>query len=198
MTAPDNETLGVYAARAAQYLRLTSGDQPDHGLDAFINALPTGARVHDLGCGPGKSAAQMKAAGLIVDASDASPEMVTMACDRFDVAAQLAGFGDLKAIQIYDGVYANFSLLHAPKSQFADHLLSIHRALKPNGILHLAMKLGTGERRDTLGRFYAYYSAQELNDHLAAAGFSTVAKQTDEALGLAGEMEPFITITAHA
>jgi hypothetical protein len=59
------------------------------------------------------------------------------------------------------------------------------------------MKLGTGEQRDTIGRFYAYYTQAELTNHLKTAGFSVNRFGTGQSKGLAGFPEPWIIITAH-
>ena len=60
----DAETLAVYDAKAGDYAALTDRDRPGVHLRAFIEAMPKGARVLDLGCGPGTSAAEMHNAGL--------------------------------------------------------------------------------------------------------------------------------------
>ena len=106
-------------------------------------------------------------------------------------------FDDLDAVDTFDGIWASFSLLHAPKSDFARHLAAIGTALRRAGHLHLGMKLGTGERRDTLGRFYAYYTEAELAEALRAAGFTILDSVTAEGQGLAGTVDPFVLMTAH-
>ena len=58
------------------------------------------------------------------------------------------------------------------------------------------MKLGTGEARDRIGRFYAYYSEPELTKLLASAGFNVIHKTTGEGSGLSGEIDPYILIQA--
>ncbi|MCV6592465.1 MAG: class I SAM-dependent methyltransferase, partial [Silicimonas sp.] len=72
----DRETLDVYDQRAAEYATHFTADGASKHLSAFIAALPEGARVLDLGCGPGTAARKMAAAGLKVEAWDASAEMV--------------------------------------------------------------------------------------------------------------------------
>jgi len=198
MSDRDEQTLAVYAAKVQDYLNLTRTDGPDDDVRAFIAALPSSARVLDLGCGPGTSAAAMVAEGLIVDATDASAEMIALASQYLGVNARQASFSELEASDFYDGIFANFSLLHAPKADFPDHLKRIHTALKPAGILHLGMKLGTGESRDNLGRFYAYYNIDELTGFLLGAGFSKAsALRNGSAPGLAGNVEPFVIMRAH-
>ncbi len=53
----DHKTVSVYDAQAAQYATLTESDARDKQLIAFIDDIPTGGHVLDLGCGPGQCAA---------------------------------------------------------------------------------------------------------------------------------------------
>ena len=193
----DTQTLAVYDAKIEDYLRLTQAP-PSKSLLAFIRAIPAGTRVLDLGCGPGLAAAEMARQGLQVDATDGSPKMVAAAANHPGVTSQLATFDALPKGATYHGIYANFSLLHASRTDFMRHILACHTALHPEGILHLGMKLGIGEKRDPLGRFYTYYSTEELAEVLTQAGFTITYQREGKELGLAGDVEPFIMVTAHA
>ena len=194
----DKETLAAYAAKAEDYANLVSRITPDQDLQAFLDAMPSGGRVLDLGCGPGNSARMMGEAGLEVDASDASPEMVAIAKERHGVNARLERFDDLAAQDLYDGIWANFSLLHAPRAEMPRHLAAIHNALKTRGLLHLGLKTGDTEERDEAGRFYAYYSELELLDLLKDAGFKLNTIRQGEMPGLVRGPEPFMIVTAYA
>ena len=194
----DKQTLAFYDRKATDYANLSPDDKPDQDLRAFMEQLPKGASVLDLGCGPGRSTALMRDAGFGVEAWDASLGMAKQALDRFGIEVRLATFEMLDAVDFYDGVWANFSLLHAPKSAFAGHLTRIQRALKPSGVLHLGLKLGEGEKRDSLGRFYSYFTKEELNEALVAAGFAVSKTRIFEGTGLSGKPEPMITLIAHA
>ena len=91
-----------------------------------------------------------------------------------------------------------FSLLHAPRADLPRHLAAIRAALLPGGIAHVAMKLGTGEGRDRLGRFYTYLGRDELAELLTAAGLALLGERQGEEIGLAGQMEPYIVMDARA
>jgi SAM-dependent methyltransferase len=195
----DLETLAVYATKALDYADKFARSQADCDLRAFMDALPVGGAVLDLGCGPGNSAAMLRDAGFDVTAWDASPEMVALAQARYGITAVQARFDDLSAQADFDGIWANFSLLHAPKVDMPCHLARIARALRPGGVLHLGMKLGTGEKRDALGRFYAFYTVPELQDLLRQAGLTPMACREGRTSGLARTTpEPFAIIRAHA
>lgn len=192
----DRQTLDVYARKAQDYADRFATGRPDARLKDFIDRLPEGGHVLDLGCGPGRAAAAMMSRGLQVDAWDASPEMAAIASDRFGVTVRIAGFEDLGAAEVYDGIYANFSLLHAPKSQMPGHLSRIAQALKPGGFLHLGLKSGSGEKRDALGRFYAYYEDDEITGLLADVGISVLTRATGAEAGLGGTIDPWIILKA--
>ncbi|MEM6406887.1 MAG: class I SAM-dependent methyltransferase [Pseudomonadota bacterium] len=194
----DKDTIAVYDARAKQYLDLVSKSEPDADLQAFLDAMPQGGHALDLGCGPGNSAAMMRDAGLSVEAWDASAEMVAIAKEKFRIEAEQAVFDDLKAEARFEGIWANFSLLHAPKTDMPRHLAAIKRALKPGGVFHIGMKLGENAHRDKIGRLYAYYSLDELKDLLANAGFTPRRIRQGEELGLSGEISPFAVILCDA
>ena len=194
----DARTVAVYDAKAAEYETCFSSDRPDRHLRTFIEAMPKGARVLDLGCGPANASAFMRAARLRPDPVDASSEMVALANERHAIGARLATFDDIDARAVYDGVWANFSLLHAPRTDLPRHLGALNRALVPGGRLHLGMKTGTGEGRDAIGRFYTYYSREELLTLVTGAGFTVTRTDEGAERGLAGTLDPFIIIAAHA
>jgi len=194
----DRATLAVYDAEAARYAEATQGLRDDPDLAAFVAAMPAGARVLDLGCGPGLAAEVMARAGLDVEATDASAEMVRRAAARPGVTAWQADFDALTGAGVYHGVWANFSLLHAPRAAMPAHLAAIARALVPGGRLHIALKTGAGERRDTLGRLYTYYGEDELAALLSAAGFTVIARRRGRDPGLDGELADWVAMAALA
>ena len=193
----DTETLKIYGAQAQEYADLTDGAGDDPLLETFIAALPQGGTVLDLGCGPGTASARMAAAGLKVQATDAVPEMVTLAATHLGVTAQVATFDDIGGTDLYDGIWANFSLLHAPRTEMPRHLSALRQALKPGGLFHIGLKTGTDEKRDALGRLYTYYTADELHSLLKAANLTPFSSHTGCDKGMDGTMADWIVITAH-
>ncbi|WP_299876324.1 bifunctional 2-polyprenyl-6-hydroxyphenol methylase/3-demethylubiquinol 3-O-methyltransferase UbiG [uncultured Sulfitobacter sp.] len=194
----DPETLAVYAAKVGDYVALTGdGATRDPLLRAFIADLPTGGHVLDLGCGPGHAAATLAEAGLHVTATDAVAEMVEIAAQHPGVTARVATFDDISEAAAYDGIWANFSLLHAPRADMPRHLSALHRALKANGLLHIALKTGTGEKRDPIGRLYTYYTDAELSGLLADAGFTVTSRATGREKGLDGVPADWLALRAY-
>jgi ubiquinone/menaquinone biosynthesis C-methylase UbiE len=196
----DTETIKYYDKSAESYLDKVCNTYPDSDLLSFINSIKSGGTVLDLGCGPGNSSAMMQSAGLNVQASDCSQKMVDIAKNKFNVDAIKAEFKELSEIDLYDGVWANFSLLHAPRTEMLSNLKKINRSLKKKGYLHIGLKIGNGEKRDTLGRQYTYYQPKELKSLLISAGFTinTIRLDMDGAISMTGMIEPFMIVTAYA
>jgi hypothetical protein len=129
----------------------------------------------------------MVAAGLEVDALDAAPGMVALARERHAIAARLGTFEDIDSERAYHGVWANFSLLHAPRRTMPGHLARLHGAMVVGGLLHVGLKAGAGEGRDALGRLYTYYTQAEIAELLEHAGFSVVDRDSGRDRGFDGQ-----------
>ena len=194
----DQKTIDAYNGQVDTYLKMVGELKVDPILLRFVDRLRVNDYVLDLGCGPALASVVMRDKGLRVDPVDAAEAMVQLANDKFNIGARQAQFNDIDAVDTYHGVWANFSLLHAQTQDLATILSALHRALKPQGLLHLGMKLGEGSKRDKYGRYYAYYSQAELELYLNDAGFDLVHAELGEARGMAGDMEPWIALTGVA
>ncbi len=195
----DERTLAVYESCSEDYAAMMEREaRRDPMIDRFIAACAKGGRVLDLGCGAGHYARRMAQAGLQVDAIDATPAMIDMAARLPGVAARLGRFEDLCERDLYDGIWAYFSLLHAPRASLPDHLGRIAEALRPGGVLFMGMKRGAGGARDELDRYYEYYERDELEALLTSAGLTPDAHWTGKSAGLAGHPQGWIVVQAHA
>ena len=192
----DEETVSVYDEQAGKYLEVITKASDDPTLADFLKRLPAGGRVLDLGCGPGHYASAMCDAGYNVTATDASSVMVELTGKNKGLNVYQSTFEDLDKTQIYDGIWANFSLLHASQTDFPKHLKQIASALKPSGVFHIGMKVGTDGHRDSLGRYYSYYSIHDLTEHLNRAGLIVDNETTGEGTGLSGSIEPWVVLQA--
>jgi SAM-dependent methyltransferase len=155
----DRQTLAFYEAEAPVYA--TSGTQGASGhLHAFLEALPAGARILELGCGSGRDAEAMISAGFDVDATDGSPALAVEAEKRLGRPVRVLRFSQIVAVSEYRGVWANACLLHVPRQGLGAVLARIHRALVPGGLFGAGYKAGTKEGRDCFGRYFNYPDEQ--------------------------------------
>ena len=195
---PDETTINVYNEKTADYQKMTKSSAEMSVEKNFAASIPVGGVVLDYGCGPGRSAGYFAECGLQTHAFDASIEMVKLAKTNTGVKVWQGSFQSFSAHDTYDGIWASFSLLHAPREDMPNLLKSIHGALKAKGKLFLGLKLGTGQARDTLGRLYTYYEKDELKDFLKTAGFTWESHITGAGKGLDGTVSEWISILAHA
>ncbi len=164
----DEDTLQFYRRNAEAYAGWAKA--PSARLKGFLNLLPPGGTILELGCGAGNHLAVMLEAGFVVRATDGSPEMAEVASRKAGHPVETMRFDELDEHEIYDGVWASACLLHVPRDDLGGILSRIHRALKPTGVFYASYKIGHDDGRDSLGRYYNYPSPEWLQATYAAAG----------------------------
>ncbi|MFO6447639.1 class I SAM-dependent DNA methyltransferase [Erythrobacter sp. NE805] len=167
----DPATIAFYQERAPYWV-FHSGEAHSHQLDAFLDRLPPGSALLELGCGGGRDAEHIRKRGFVVDATDGTPALVKRANEAFALGARVMAFHELEAEAAYAGVWAHASLLHSPRAALPDVLARIHRALVPGGWFFSSYKLGDGEGRDLLGRLHNFPSPEWLLAAYARANFT--------------------------
>ena len=194
----DNITIDIYNKNAAKYANLEIDKVSLKAYREFSSLLPKNGIVLDYGCGPGYFSKKFLADGFQVNAFDASEKMIEIASMEKRVNWWLGDFKSFRATTLYDGIWANFSLLHAPKKEIFQLIRTIFKSLKPRGLFSLGLKLGIGEKRDKIGRKYSYFEEQEIRSMLSNEGFYHISHHLGEAKGLDGESANFIIIISHA
>jgi SAM-dependent methyltransferase len=164
----DEETLQFYRSNAQSYANWAKA--PSVRLIDFLALLPPGGSILELGCGAGNHSAVMLEAGFQVRPTDGSPEMADIASRRLGHPVEAMLFHELNEQEAYDGVWASACLLHVPREELAGILSRIRRALKPAGVFYASFKIGHGDGRDNLGRYYNYPSPEWLQATYTAAG----------------------------
>ena len=127
-----------------------------------------------------------------VNLTDASEKMLALAAEYQGLNLILMRFSELNAVAYYDGIWANFSLLHAERTEFPHHIAAAATALVPSGIFYLAVKSGTGEGRDDLGRLYTYYTQDELVDAVSHCGLAVIHTFTGRSAGMSGHLDEWV------
>jgi SAM-dependent methyltransferase len=177
-------TIGSYDSYADDYAAATSA-MPGvvaANIARFVGSVGSGARVLEIGTGPGRDALALEQIGLSVRRTDVSPGFVRQLRSAGYVADQVDPLRDdltdpLRDGAPYDGVWANASLLHVARESLPIVLRRLAAVTHPGGILHLTLKEGDGERWSVHGnvgapRFFTYWREEALREVLHQAGWT--------------------------
>jgi ubiquinone/menaquinone biosynthesis C-methylase UbiE len=178
---PELQTIAAYDAQSVAYAEHSRDRAPLNRLhEHFESLVGGGARVLDLGCGPGHDAAELVSRGLKVTGLDLSRGLLLEARSHSALAGSLIQ-ADARQLPIvsytFDGVWSCASLLHVPKRDVAHAIAELYRVLKPGGILFTSMSEG-GEPgaipviSDGLSqRLYYYHREGDWASLVSGAGF---------------------------
>jgi SAM-dependent methyltransferase len=165
-------------------------------LHDFLELLPPRARILELGCGGGRDAEAMIAAGFDVDPTDGTPEIARKAEERLGRNVRVLRFDELDASEAFDAVWASASLLHVPRNSLPAVLELVFKSLKPGGLHFASYKGGGTEGRDRFGRYFNYLSRQEVTDaYEQSAPWEILSVNECLGGGYDGQQGPWVAIT---
>jgi SAM-dependent methyltransferase len=165
------------------------------GTDKFASLLSSSARVLDVGCGAGVKSRYLSEKGLRVTGIDFSDKLIEIAKREFqNVSFHVMDMRDVKDLnEQFDGVFAQASLLHIPKSEIQELIGKLASVLNAGGYLYVAVKgvndSGREEgvvRENDYGyeyeRFFSYYRMSELEGYLRELNLE-IAYQSTKTVG---------------
>jgi SAM-dependent methyltransferase len=181
MTGPSDElsqvsakTLAHYEQRAAEFWEGTRGHDVTQNIDALLRHI-RGAppfRILDLGCGPGRDLKAFRTRGHEPIGLEGSPALAAMARDHSGCEVWEQDFLALKLpAGDFDGIFANASLFHVPRTELPRVLGELHATLKADGVLFSSNPRGNNEEGWNRGRYGVYHDLESWRAFLAAAGF---------------------------
>ncbi len=168
-----NSTINYYNLNAQQYFDTTIDKQAISLLEEFCSTIPKGSTILDVGCGSGRDSLYFINHGYKVIAIDASAELAKLASEKIGQTVLVTKIEDLKLENKVDAVWAMASLLHIPKSDLPTAISKCVKALKNDspGNFLCSLKLGNGQSYDENGRFFSYYTKEELTDIFQSTGY---------------------------
>ncbi len=186
MRNDDSENLNDMTVRSYQehfqeYVANTPQEFSDpefkNWIDSFVDALPQGARILELGSASGRDARYVRSKGIDVLCTDVIPEALeALEHDGFKTARY--DFRDpfpKEWLGAFDGLFANAVLLHAPEDIFQRILKDMRSVVKKNGIIGFSLLNGTNEevttRRISAPRYFNYHTLEELEKMLPTFGY---------------------------
>ena len=165
------KTLDYYENNAETYKQAWTDDflaSYDFTVpNIFLEFLPSGASILDLGCGTGRDSLYFLNHGYNVTAVDGAKEFCEMSSKLLNINVRKLNFLDLDYNNEFDGVFACASLLHLDTKDLINVLKKIHTSLKNNGILYCSFKKGTVTRFDEKNRFYNDMTEEKFKNILS-------------------------------
>lgn len=183
------ETKSVYERQAAQFDHDRARDgREDIWLKRFIQTVPSGGRILDLGCGMGEPiAAWLLARGFDVTGVDYSQPMLEIARKRFPTATWvLNDMRELAVTGLYDGIISWHGSFHLTQDEQRALIPKLASLLKSSGSLMLTTGPADGEATGTVGGetvYHASLAADEYRELLETEGFTDIQHETKSAEG---------------
>lgn len=194
----DEPTLNFYDEEATNYADMAHEMARPVELSAFVERLPAGGHVLDLGCGSGWAAHHFARLGFQVTAMDGSAGLAQEAKARYGLDVIVQRFSDMDWENAFDGVWAWFTLMHAPRDQMDANLARVARALKPGGQFVIGFQEGDRDIKDSLGRHYSYFTQADMTARLETAGFTPGKVARRDGAHYDGTPSIEMSIAAHA
>ncbi|WP_330233679.1 class I SAM-dependent methyltransferase [Nocardia sp. NBC_00508] len=172
--APQDDDIGVLLTQPRRYRAFKAAFLLGRGgrLNVRLAELArpaSGARVVDIGCGPGDFARMLARRGGQVTGVDPSPQMIDYATARSrDLTHCRFELGTAQSLPLPDAsadlVTSTFAMHHIPAAHRSDAVAQMFRVLRPGGRLLLADTHPTGPVLSTAVRVMARFAAHRTHD----------------------------------
>lgn len=178
-------TLGHYEANAARFWEGTKDHDVRQNLSALLDAIASASaitseseqksfRILDFGCGPGRDLETLRSLGHGPVGLEGCEAFVRMARAHSSCEVLHQSFFSLELPELsFDGVFANASLFHVPRTRLSSVLTALHRSLVPGGVLFASNPRSFD--RDHEGfhgdRYGTYLTVDTWQKTFEAAGF---------------------------
>jgi SAM-dependent methyltransferase len=166
------DSVAAYTTGADAYER-EHADRREAQVKRFVDSLPVGSAILDVGCGPGRDLARFQAAGHRPVGVELNTAFVQRA--RRHAPVEEMDLRDLhRLVGTFDGVWAAACLVHLRRAEVADVLEQFGRLVRPGGRLHVSVR-STG-RDGWLDepdgrRWYSVWQPAAIEAAVRGAGF---------------------------
>ncbi|MGN6713068.1 Methyltransferase domain-containing protein [Anaerocolumna jejuensis DSM 15929] len=160
------DSIDYYNKNANLYFENTVNSNTEENREKFLAALTEGSAILDLGCGSGRDSLEFIQRGFDVTAVDGAEELCELASIHIGQDVLCMQFEELDFDEVFDGIWANASLLHILPDEFDEIFKKVIKSLKPQGILYMSFGHGdfTGYRN---GRYFKDFKTKAMKELLS-------------------------------
>ncbi len=141
-----SKTIEYYNDNAQDYFDYTMNADMSEHYERFLKYLPDNAYILDVGCGSGRDSMFFKSVGYKVKAIDGSEKLCELASAYLGEKVENKRFMEIDYSDLFEGIWANASLLHAERNTIDSVVEKLWKALKEKGIIYASFKHGDGDR----------------------------------------------------
>ena len=155
------DTLDFYDQNAEEFASGTMAADMSETRSRFTAYIPPKGIILDFGCGSGRDTKAFLDSGFRVEAVDGSEELCALASAYTGITVNKMLFSELDAQERYDGIWACASILHLPRTELAEVIGKLEKALKHGGVLYTSFKYGEYEGMRN-GRYFTDFTEESL------------------------------------
>ncbi len=179
-----NRTIDYYNDNADEYFNSVISADMTENYTRFLQYVPKGASIVDLGCGSGRDLKYFKDNGYEAEGLDASEKLCILAREYSGCPVLCTDFLSWKTERRYDAFWANASLLHLTGKDIITFFAQKTKYLADNGIFYMSMKTGIPQGDDPKGRYFTPFSEELLEQLLKASKLELIDRWSNsDALG---------------
>lgn len=171
----DNDTIDYYDQNAEQYFKKTKDADMTENCDRFIRHVIPGGKIVDIGAGSGRDILYFKSKGFRVEGMDASIELCRLASAYTSINVKCLRIQDWNPTEVYDGIWANASLLHLTLKEIKEFFFRAESYLTDYGVMYVSFKSGISTGKDIEGRYFTNVTREKVQKIVAeSAAFDIV------------------------
>ena len=169
-----NKTIDYYNNNADEYFNSVISADMTENYTRFLQYVPEGASIIDLGCGSGRDLKYFKDNGYEAEGLDASEKLCILAREYSGCPVLCTDFLNWKPDRKYDAFWANASLLHLTEKDIMTFFAEKTGYLAYKGIFYMSMKTDIPHDDDAKGRYFTPFTEELLEQILKASNLKLI------------------------
>ena len=161
-----NSTIDYYNRNAEAYFDRTADVDFEDTYKRFLQYMPEGGRIMDLGCGSGRDVKWFCDHGYDAYGLDASEELAIKARDQYGIHVETGLIEEWITDDPYDGIWCCAALMHFNDAGCRRFFDNLQYNLKSGGAVYISVKTGIETGVDNTGRYFRNFIEKDIDEML--------------------------------